>query len=79
MYFIAIDHIIYGQAGGLPYTLPEALRQVHGCANARILREDGTVIVSHAGSDYAVRHLPSGRLVRRRGRAHHRFGVPSSA
>jgi len=68
MYLITIDHIVYEKHGGGLFTLPEAMRELHGTGNARILRADGTVVVKRAGNDYAVQHVPSGREVRRRSR-----------
>jgi len=66
VYLIQVDHIVYGKRHDDSFTLPEALWAVHGTGNARILRADGTVIVENAGSDYAVRHVPTGRIVKRR-------------
>ena len=66
MYLIQVDHIIYGKRHNDSFTLAEAMWAVHGTGNARILRSDGTVIVENAGSDYAVRHVPTGRIVKRR-------------
>ena len=65
MYRIALGPITYTKRDGVPFTLPEALRELHGCGNARIVRLDGTVAVRNAGSDYAVQHAPTGRMVRR--------------
>jgi hypothetical protein len=69
VYLIQIDHVIYEPRGGGSFTLSDALRELHGCGHARILRIDGTVAVDSAGSDYAVRHAPTGRLVKRRRRS----------
>ena len=66
MYRIALGPITYSKRGGVPFTLPEAMRELRGCGGARIVRLDGTVAVRNAGSDYAVQHAPTGRTVRRR-------------
>jgi len=66
VYRIALGPITYSKRGGEPFTLPEAIRELHGCGQARIVRLDGTIAVRNAGSDYAVQHAPTGRLVRRR-------------
>lgn len=68
-YLIHLDGITYERKGGGTFTLTEALSQVLGVRNARILREDGTVAVDNAGSSYSVTHVtPEGhrRTVRRR-------------
>jgi hypothetical protein len=65
VYLIQIDHIVYEKRGGASFTLPEAMRALYGTGNARVLREDGTVVVSHAGSAYSVTHEPSAKVVRR--------------
>ena len=65
MYLIQIDHIVYERRDGGAFTLPEAMREVYGVNNARVLREDGTEVIRHAGSSYAVTHVPSARTVRR--------------
>lgn len=65
MYLIRIDHLIYEHRDGTPFTLPEALTEIRGTGNAAILRLDGTVAVANAGSDTAVTHAPTGRIVRR--------------
>jgi hypothetical protein len=66
VYRIALGPIVYSKRGGAPFTLTEALRELYGCGQARIVRLDGTVAVRNAGSDYAVEHAPTGRTVRRR-------------
>jgi hypothetical protein len=65
MYLIQIDHVVYERRGGGSFTLPEAMREVYGVGNARVLREDGTEVIRAAGSSYAVTHVPSGRTVLR--------------
>ena len=65
MYLIQIDHIVYRRRDGGAFTLPEAMNQVYGVGNARVLREDGTEVIRQAGSSYAVQHVPSGRTVLR--------------
>jgi hypothetical protein len=68
-YLIQLGPVTYEPKGGGTFTLTEALSQVLGVRNARILREDGTVAVEDAGSSYAVTHVtPEGRRrrVRRR-------------
>lgn len=72
MYLIRIDHITYSQRGGQPFTLPGAMRAVYGTGNAAVLREDGTVIVSQAGSSNTVTHVPTGRRIHRRQARHSR-------
>ena len=62
MYLIQLGPVTYAR----PYTLPDALAELYGVGDARILRTDGTVVVRSAGSAYAVDHVPSGRTVRRR-------------
>lgn len=66
MYRIQVDHRIYERRGGGTFTLPEAMRELYGCGNARVLRADGTVAVANAGAAYAVVHAPTGRTVVRR-------------
>lgn len=66
MYLIQLGPITYERAGGGMFTLPDAMREVYGVGYARVLREDGTVVVTDAGSTAAVRHAPSGRIVHRR-------------
>ena len=66
MYLIQIDHIVYGQRDGSAFTLPEAMRAVYGCGNARVIRENGAVVVNRAGSSYAVEYAPTGRTIVRR-------------
>lgn len=66
MYLIQIDHIVYEQRGGGLFTLPDAMRAVYGTGNAKVLREDGTVAVTAAGSSVTVQHAPTGRMINRR-------------
>lgn len=77
MYLIQVDHVVYEPVGGGTFTLPQALTEVHGVANARILRVDGTPVVESAGSDVAqVQHAPTGRTVSvRRARHAHPIGA----
>lgn len=72
MYLIRIDHLIYTHRDGTPFTLPEAVTELRGCGNAAVLRLDGTVAVRNAGSDSAVTHAPTGRVIRRRRVLHRR-------
>lgn len=71
MYLVQIDHIVYRT----PVSLVEAMRSVYGCGNARILRADGTLAVTYAGSSVEVMHAPTGRKVQRRGTRRARRGV----
>jgi ferric-dicitrate binding protein FerR (iron transport regulator) len=64
MYLIQLGHIVYQHKDGSPFTLPEAMREVYGVGQARILRLDGTPAVLNAGSSSEVMHAPSGRRVR---------------
>lgn len=66
MYLIQIDHIVYENLGGGTFTLVEALGEVYGVRNARILREDGTVAVERAGSASVVVHAPTRMEILRR-------------
>lgn len=68
MYLIQLGPVTYEPKGGGSWSLPEALREVYGVGNARILRTDGTVAVSSAGSSTVLIHQPSGRRVYRRSR-----------
>ena len=67
MYEIQLGPVRYVKRGSnVPFSLVEAMREVRGVGQARILRLDGTVVVHNAGSDYAVTHVPSGTVVIRR-------------
>jgi hypothetical protein len=67
MYMIQIGHVVYdAHRGGRPFTLVDAVHAVYGVRYARVLRTDGTVVVSNAGSCHEVTHAPTGRIVRRR-------------
>lgn len=58
MYLIQLGPVVYeGFKDGRPFSLVDALREVHGTLNAHILRMDGTPAVRHAGSSYLV-HVP---------------------
>jgi hypothetical protein len=50
VYQIALGPITYVKRGGVPFTLPEAMRELHGCGQARIVRLDGTVAVRLRGA-----------------------------
>lgn len=69
-YLLRVGPIVYEPADGRAgFTLPEALRELRGTGAAAILRTDGTVVATDAGSDYAVTYWHrSGRpiTVRRR-------------
>ncbi|MFI0553452.1 hypothetical protein [Streptomyces scabiei] len=55
MYLIQLDYTVYERfKDGRPFTLVDALRELHGTANAHILRMDGTPAVRHAGSSYLI-------------------------
>lgn len=80
-YLIQIDGYLYestehGPRAAKPsgvnryFTLPEALREVYGCGNAHILREEGggflVTVVAHAGrASSDLVHAPTGRTIRR--------------
>lgn len=69
MYLIQIDHIVYERKGGGTFTLPEAMREVRGFRNARVLRDDAqqTVVVRDAGStEKPWTHVPTGRKISHR-------------
>lgn len=66
-YLIAVDHVVYSRRNGDPFTLVEAVAEVRGTGNARILRTDGTVVLRHAGSTAADwLHAPTGTVLRHR-------------
>lgn len=65
MYLYQIDHIVYGRKTGL--SLAAAVDAVRGCGNARVLRADGTVVLTSAGStELPWIHAPSGRKIHHR-------------
>lgn len=69
MYLIQIDHRVFERKGGGGFGLVEALRELYGVRGAAVLRLDGTVAVSHAGSASAVGHVKRNgttRNIRRR-------------
>jgi hypothetical protein len=66
MYLIQIDHVVYERKGGGGFGLVEALAEIRGVKHAHILRLDGTLVASNAGSIYDFVHEPSGRVIRRR-------------
>lgn len=67
MHLIQIDHRVFdAHRDGSPITLVAAMREVYGTGNARVLRADGTPVVTNAGSSDAVTYAPTGRTVRRR-------------
>lgn len=67
MYQIKLGPVIYDAfKGGRPFTLLDAMREVHGVGQAAVLRMDGTPVVTNAGSSYAVTHAPTGRVITRR-------------
>lgn len=68
MYLIQMGPVVYERRGGGTFTLVEAMREVYGVADTRILRTDGTVVVRRAGSSYAVEYAPRGITLRRRPR-----------
>lgn len=70
MYILRIDHRRYAfdptDRTRTPFTLVSAMRAAYGCANAHVEREDGTLVVAHAGRAFSpLRHAPSGRVFRR--------------
>lgn len=70
MYMVQIGPVIYDrtQKGG-PISLVEALREIRGVGDCKVLRTDGTVVVKRAGSDTMLTHEPTGRRVSRRKRS----------
>jgi hypothetical protein len=63
MYLIKLGPVTYERRGGGGFTLPEAMREVYGVGYASVLREDGTTVVSDAGSSVAVKYAPRDRVV----------------
>lgn len=67
VYLIQVDHQIFeGFRDGTPFSLIDAMHEVYGCGNARVLRADGTPVVERAGSSHEVVHAPTGRIIQRR-------------
>lgn len=66
-YLVQVDHRTFCRRGGEPFSLVAALTEVRGVGNARVLRSDGTPVVTNAGSDCGpLVHTPTGRTVHRR-------------
>ena len=69
MYAVEIDGIEYHRRDSADFSLTDAMRELYGVANARIVRVvDGSVVVDNAGSSSEFVHVPSGTTVRRRDR-----------
>jgi hypothetical protein len=66
VYLIQIDHRVFEKKGGGGFTLVEALDELYGTFNCRVLRLDGTPAVEKAGSSISLIHAPTGRRVVRR-------------
>lgn len=67
MYRVQVDGIVYGRKGGGTLSLVEAVGVVRGCAGARVLRADGTVVLTQAGStELPWVYAPTGRQIRHR-------------
>lgn len=62
MYLIQLGPIVYERR----YTLVDAMREVYGVGQARVLRMDFTPVVTNAGSSVEVTYAPTGRRVPRR-------------
>lgn len=62
MYYVKLGPITYAK----PLTLVEALRELRGTGDAKIVRADGTVAVDQAGSDTILVHAPTSRRIYRR-------------
>lgn len=70
MYLIQSGPVVYTRRDGSLFTLVEAMRETYGVGQVRILRADGTVAVTNAGSSVTVTHAPTGRRLHRRTARH---------